>query len=155
MVAADAAMLRARPAGMAPNPARDPGRLSNPASVLSPMVTDRCGRRPCRVNTRLLPRRVLEPVGVVAVAVAGSGESLSVDALAVDALSVDALSVDALSVDALAVDALAAAGVWVGIGTSVAASSPAALSFSGCPVPAPVGAVSTVLVSTVLVSTVG
>src|SRR6476469_7677547 len=117
MVPAYAAMLRARPAGMAPNPARDPGRLSNPASVLSPMVTDRCGRRPCRVNTRLLPRRVVEPAGAVAVAAAGSGESLSVDALSVDAL--------------------AAAGVWVGTGTSVAASSPAALSFLGCPLPAP------------------
>src|SRR6476469_1391286 len=58
MVAADLAMLRASPAGMAPNPARDPGRLSNPARVDRPMVTDRCGRRPCRVNTWFPPRRV-------------------------------------------------------------------------------------------------
>src|SRR6476660_8692012 len=52
MVAAEAAMLRARPAGMAPNPARAPGRSSSPARVERPRVTDRCGRRPCRVNTR-------------------------------------------------------------------------------------------------------
>src|SRR6476469_10304118 len=88
MVAADAAMLRASPAGMAPNPANDPGRLSNPARVPRPRVTDRCGRRPCRVNTRFPPRLVLEPVGAVALGAAVSGEALSVEALSVDAPAV-------------------------------------------------------------------
>src|SRR6478735_10041344 len=70
MVAADAAMLRAKPAGMAPNPARSPGRLSSPANVLSPIVTDRCGRRPCRVNTRFPPRLVVERFAAAPVAAA-------------------------------------------------------------------------------------
>src|SRR6478752_5538031 len=51
-VAAEMAMLRARPAGMAPKPSSLPGRLSNPARVPRPRVTERCGRRPCRVKVR-------------------------------------------------------------------------------------------------------
>ena len=77
-------MLRARPAGMAPNPARVPGRSSSPARVPRPRVTDRCGRRPCRVNTRAgLPALPGLPVfvafAVAAPAVRGTATGCCVD----------------------------------------------------------------------------